>query len=975
MSNRVITVKRGQEYQTKVESIYDKDAFFYDAYHQAAVCLEDILASNADYQSRTKPAHSGGCESLGGKDSHTTQTLLGYPSNVIAFCADRGQGKTSAMVSFSKALSELPKAPFGEKETDIDAFWGEDRQARKCSYVVLPSIDPSAMEDGESILKIILSRMFKCLKSPKSNCCHGNYELPPDEVERRRNSLLGQFYKCVHNLDVLRQGAATENEDELEQIMELADSSNLRGMLYSLICGFLEFVSNEAAPYLVLQIDDADLNVRDAYKIIDDLRRYMVLPRVIILMAVNMEQLESVVEQHFLVQYGRSIDVGGGVDVQRCHRIAERYLEKVIPSFRQIYLPDIAKEIGNSLNPVHIKYMDGDTDILPDEGLTFYQERLLSFLSYRTGMIFLDSTAFLHNLLPRTMRELTNFLVYFSNMPKLELNYWDLADMYADEKSFEDNKGKLDGWLKSLSRLETYLVEFWAPLNLSANEQKFLALLRMTPNGNKHRTVLWHLPDYYARERCIAGPVKDQSSKMLGSYRDQFVAACKERGADVYDSEILENDTKAENAGKGKLKNDVSVSYADVYTALTVLTSLPDGNNHYKFAYAIRACYAITLHRLLLEQIRSYGIQDEDTRKLQSQASSISAFLADVLYKREELAGDPAGLIYSHYLVNVDRFKQAQPGKAMDRAKRAMLERFCQQRISGTHAYALKKITQDSEPLPPVYFNFFYPLLWGIEEFADSRWRRSDSASPVTEDVKNELVTAAVVLLNPDVQYALESNLRELMQGRPGTRLSLSELLGMNLSNKLQFVLERIYALSDLDIGRGTLFYKYGGVAFDADTEHLDLDSRQAITLLELSTQTLREAALRRYDEIFEGLKTIKQEITAVKKKGTGTPSIPDLLKRALENHSPMARTILEADRNIPNLLPLLELYEIESPVRESGFLLTLSGKDFEQLHDSVKAHLDEEKGVKPKKRAASKPSQSKSKAPVPANKLKKRID
>lgn len=89
---REIKVYIGQEYQVKVLEQPDPNDLFYPAYQQAAKEVAEIV--------RDTMAHNRLVDS---EQKRTDAT--DYSNNIIAFNGDRGQGKSSAMLSFSKFLS------------------------------------------------------------------------------------------------------------------------------------------------------------------------------------------------------------------------------------------------------------------------------------------------------------------------------------------------------------------------------------------------------------------------------------------------------------------------------------------------------------------------------------------------------------------------------------------------------------------------------------------------------------------------------------------------------------------------------------------------------------------------------------------------------------------------------------------------------------------------------------------------------
>lgn len=107
---RIITVKKGEEYFARLEDIFEKNIFFSDIYRRAAVNLNEILQFI-----KNKEQNLENCNSTISLQKH----LLQRSSNVIAFCADRGGGKTTALRSFANALENIDTI----KKENIE-FWG-----------------------------------------------------------------------------------------------------------------------------------------------------------------------------------------------------------------------------------------------------------------------------------------------------------------------------------------------------------------------------------------------------------------------------------------------------------------------------------------------------------------------------------------------------------------------------------------------------------------------------------------------------------------------------------------------------------------------------------------------------------------------------------------------------------------------------------------------------------------------------------
>ena len=406
-----IEVRHGDEYCTKISEIYDENAFFYEIYGKAAQGMQDIVRATGTFHHGSGSEDEGRSRPDGDNRSRASGAmkrgdLARYPNNFIAFCAGRGQGKTSAMISFSKALQNLGE---GKKQKD---FWKEGFD--KNVFYVLDPIDPTMMSREDSILRIVISRMFECYDR---------------EEQRRRNrhnfsmenepELLKEFRQCYRSLDVLQKGRDLQDcYDDLEYLAELGDSSHMKETFQRLVSRFLDMLfqgqNGKSHQFLVIQIDDADLNASNAYRIVEELRKYCVVPNVIILMATDLEQLELTVEKHFIEELEMlcKYKKGDRTVLEHCHKMMERYLDKLIPGARQIHLPLIDHFIKEHENELELCYYD-------ERGRSHsgdYQDVLMQMIYKKTGLVLMKPSDYLHNLLPKSMRELTHMLAFLSDL-------------------------------------------------------------------------------------------------------------------------------------------------------------------------------------------------------------------------------------------------------------------------------------------------------------------------------------------------------------------------------------------------------------------------------------------------------------------------------------------------------------------------------------------------------------------------------
>ena len=87
--NRNIEIIKGDEYRVKIERRFHKDIFFEDVYRRANMIVYEIIKETNEYLDVSK------------KEAGYSIKGQRMGNNIVAFCAERGQGKTSAMQSYA----------------------------------------------------------------------------------------------------------------------------------------------------------------------------------------------------------------------------------------------------------------------------------------------------------------------------------------------------------------------------------------------------------------------------------------------------------------------------------------------------------------------------------------------------------------------------------------------------------------------------------------------------------------------------------------------------------------------------------------------------------------------------------------------------------------------------------------------------------------------------------------------------------
>lgn len=542
-----IFIEPNEAYRTKIEDITNKACFFYPAYTQARNCLSDILENTRNYWEDRNWFHGEDPSFRSKKDgaeSHLSYNPMrhrGYPNNIIAFCADRGQGKTSAMLSFSRALEWLKYT--SNEEVRMKGFWPADMCGKV--FMALDSIDPTLMDNSESIIPTVISQMFNKFEDHVRLCRKGqggsdyyssgyHSSFNSHQLRETQQNLLQHFQKCYRLSTENLRGvhSFSEGYDDLQQLADRSASSNFKSCFNELVREYLKFMCIDPESmgthdfrdaFLVIQIDDADMNPKDAYAVVEDLRKYCVLPNVVILFATNIEQLELSVEQHFLTSFQTILKAKVDGDVasahttlftrRQCHQTAVSYLDKLIPGRHRINLPNINNILRAYSDTVQISFQITDAPSAGKKHVGSYQESLIDLLKKKCLLDIIPGTLEPHAFLPRKMRELTHFLSRVTVMETINCTRRDLLMWAAGASGAKDCTKDVEKLIRNLDSLMDYFIHDWCELNLTFWQRSALYDTHLATPDKKMQTAMDSTLKYYNRDKQEPEKLYDPQKK------------------------------------------------------------------------------------------------------------------------------------------------------------------------------------------------------------------------------------------------------------------------------------------------------------------------------------------------------------------------------------------------------------------------------------------------------------------------------
>lgn len=325
-------------------------------------------------------------------------------SNIIAFMGERGTGKTTAISEFCKLLQNF------HRNTDAWKRKLSNREfiERVEQFYILPSIDASILSEREDLIEVILASMYQAFQESKSK------ENREQEIfEERIIHDFDQAYKDYINVG-RRKEQSNLGETPLVKLNNVSNSLKTRVAFDELIKHFLEYMCNTKSnkTYLVITIDDLDMNPEKGFEMLEQLHKYLENVRVIVLIAIRGEQINFISQKHFvdclIPEYGSTHQTVYDKYAKEAKKLSADYLSKILPVPNRVYLPEKSQLYPEA--QVGYKGVQKKEDYMP------IKEFIIGKIASKMNIFYDVKGMKKHFCLPNTIRELVAYVAFLDSL-------------------------------------------------------------------------------------------------------------------------------------------------------------------------------------------------------------------------------------------------------------------------------------------------------------------------------------------------------------------------------------------------------------------------------------------------------------------------------------------------------------------------------------------------------------------------------
>lgn len=300
----------------------------------------------------------------------------GPVSNIIAFCGDRGEGKTSCMRSFMELLGQDSELDNFDKKLPFNASKIE----------LLDVVDPAFFDKKHNLIELVLGQMYGRLTQKALDDEEYSSKLS------KKQKLLNSFQKakmCLAHLEKEKK----ELYDPLEELEALSAGINLQQCLGTLFEEYLKFQGKEK---IVLAIDDLDLNMTEGYRMAEQIRKYLNQQSCILLIGLNIGQLTEVIKNSI----AKELNVREW-EYEDLPTMAMKYVMKLFPYGNRVLMPSI-----NDLCEVKLQICDRGDSLKELNSLNSVKDEVTRLIFRKTRYLFYNEKGNVSPIVPRNLRSL-----------------------------------------------------------------------------------------------------------------------------------------------------------------------------------------------------------------------------------------------------------------------------------------------------------------------------------------------------------------------------------------------------------------------------------------------------------------------------------------------------------------------------------------------------------------------------------------
>jgi hypothetical protein len=327
-------------------------------------------------------------------------------NNVVSFVGKRGMGKSSAMLSLAGYLANYSEDSKGNGISgELKLKCNSDNSAPY--FLALPRIDVAMLTTGENLLDIILANMWTTFYDETEKLV--GFDYVADESKKKFSKVKKSYKKYNESV----KGIVDDNSSSLGELKELSKCVNLMNDFRELVDTYLKYMMerkkiNVREGYLLVVLDDLDVATRNTYDVLEQIRMFLMIPKVVVLVSMDVGRLIFECNKFFESKIWCADD---GLKNEQVTKYSQRYITKIFPDNMRIYMPNLNSEeiYLKSTYKKHMKFLAEGRE-------TNTRHIFYGFIQYYTGICMYPFGRMNYGIRKSSLRDIVNNLHILDEM-------------------------------------------------------------------------------------------------------------------------------------------------------------------------------------------------------------------------------------------------------------------------------------------------------------------------------------------------------------------------------------------------------------------------------------------------------------------------------------------------------------------------------------------------------------------------------
>lgn len=401
--------------------------------------------------------------------------------NIIAFLGERGSGKTTAVEEFCRILETLSAKK--EYRWWLDHAIPEENirtnlEDQQYSFHVFQRIDVSMLDNKEDLFELIMSNLLTFFTDREFCSCCG-----AKKTSKEHDEIVQLFDKILRGYYAIRDSREDEYvESYVAKIQYVYNSLDLRRQIEELINRiFAEEKECKKQYYLVIVLDDLDLNIEHGFEMLKQVQKYFSNPHMIVVFSADYDQLNEICWVHFMKAFsGETSHVIEATIEQRSRKLGQDYIGKALPISKRFHMPELGSDVR--------KVLVLSTQTEKWETVKAYiMERVASNMRICYDIKGVKK----HFAEPETVRDLVNYHRFLEEMYEIDYTSWDQTKLNSKEsrifmKRYDQNHERMNRDIENrlanrlLNKEQKAYFDRWLDINLERRAESAWAFMYQT---------------------------------------------------------------------------------------------------------------------------------------------------------------------------------------------------------------------------------------------------------------------------------------------------------------------------------------------------------------------------------------------------------------------------------------------------------------------------------------------------------------